>query len=58
LALLSNGHFFQVHPVRVDREREIKNESEAESLKLTSTFLPNKDEENGDPAVFEKVILR
>jgi hypothetical protein len=36
----------------------MKKESDAESLKHTSTFLPNKNEEHGNPTVFEKVILK
>ena len=57
LALFSNVHFFQVHPVRVDREPKIKKESEADFLKHTNTFLPNKYDEHGNLTVFEKVIL-
>ena len=49
---------FQVHPVCVDREPKIKNESEAEFLKHTNTFLPKKYEEHGNQTVFEKVILK
>jgi hypothetical protein len=46
----------RVHPVCVDRESKIRKESEAEFLKHTNTFLPNKYEEHGNQTVFEKFL--